>query len=123
MEGLIMKAPAEATLVLRCASNKGCTLAYVVGGTAWAAEATLVLTKKDSEPSAHQSRLKQASGFQPYDLEEEMQDPTNCTVACRCADWGMNMGSVAAMVRDGTTGEVIHDGPQIPRRPTVSNTM
>lgn len=118
-----MKAPENFQLLVRCPSNKGCTLAYVVNGKATVAEALLVLRMRDSQPVAQQSRAKESSGFPTYDLREESQDPTSLTVACRCSDWDFNTGKLAAMVDAGITGEVIHDGRAIPRRPTVAYTV
>ena len=118
-----MKAPKNAQLLVRCPSNNGCTLAYVVDGQATVAEAMLVLRVQESQPVALQSRTKESSGFPTYDLREESQDPTNLTVACRCSDWHFNTGNLASLIESGVTGEVIHDGAAIPRRPTVRTSL
>lgn len=115
-----MKAPENAQLIVRCPSNKGCTLAYVVNGKATVAEALLVLRMRETQPVALQSRAKESRGFPIYDLREEEQDPTNLTVGCRCSDWSFNTGHLASLIQSGVRGVVIHDGYAILRRSTVA---
>lgn len=108
-----MKAPTEATLVIRCASGTGCTLAYVIEGTAYVSEWTTRLGIDNGTPVATHARLRQATGLQPYDLQEELLDPTSVVASCRCGNWSMNLGSVAQMHQQGTRGQVVTDAPKM----------